>query len=200
MPCIEPYIHKLQKQISTEYTVDQSAVDFLVRFIKHLSYDMFELWNVISEKEKRHALETKTLIQAIETLFPLDLIKLSISAGMHSVERYKLFLKNSKYKRYSRSYRAGLQFNSNFFAKMLKKKYNRVSNTSVMFFTSVIEFVSTMILENAIEAASCDERTVINMNDLRRGIFGDNYDPSTNHTWMSGDESLKKLAHHIDIY
>jgi hypothetical protein len=201
MSGIEPYIHKLQKQISTQYTVDQSAVDLLVRFIiKHLSYDMFELWIVISEKENHHTLKTKTLIQAIETLFPLDLVKLSISAGMHSVERYKLFSKNSKYKRYSRSHRAGLEFNSNFFANMLKKKYNRVSNTSVVFFTSVIEFVSTMILENSIEVASCDDRTVINEIYLRRGLFGDNTDPNNVNVWVSGDESLKKLAHNIGFY
>lgn len=200
MPGIESYIHKLQKQISTQYTVDQSAVDFLVRFIKHLSHDLIELLIVISKKECRHALEIKTLIQAIESLFPLDLVKLSISAGMHSVERYKLFSKNSKYKRYSRSHRAGLEFNSIFFANILKKKYNRVSNTSVVFFTSVIEFISTMILENGEEAASCDERNVIDVNDLRRGIFGDNTDPNNVNIWMSGDESLKKLAHHIGFY
>jgi hypothetical protein len=55
------------------------------------------------------------------------------------------------------------------------------------------------MIENAIEAASCDERTTITDHDVYRGIFGDETDPNHVVSWMSGDEYLKTLACRVNF-
>jgi hypothetical protein len=196
-PLLARYVEKLQKIISSNLEMDNSAVETVISFVQLVNQNLLvelendRLSNVTPQTEKKPKTTIQQVIIAVEKLFPDGLQKLSISAGTCAVERYKLFLKNSKFKRYSKSKRAGLVF------PITTTKH--FSAPCSVFYVAILEFLATVMIENAIEAASCDERTTITDHDVYRGIFGDETDPNHVVSWMSGDEYLKTLACRVNF-
>lgn len=166
----ENYLSRLLKQIAPQNEITLNAR-------QQLNYLLINLSRIISVKSlrltefsKKKTLSVKEVKNAIKLVIPSDLYNYCCETANNSVENY------DEDKTGSRQKKAGIIFPPSISEKFLRSFNNSnlmITSKAPVFMASVLEYITSEILEEAASISSSDNRVRITIRDLELSIRGD---------------------------
>lgn len=166
----ETYISKVLKQVSSENGITANSKQQLNSALCHISRLVANKVITLTEIAKKKTMSNKEVINAIRIVFPVDLANNSIAHGQKAIETYES-VDNTK--GVSRQEKAGILFPPAQTEKFLRNfGYSKVmvTNNAPVFLAGSIEYIASLILENAVKSAQTNKRVRITIRDLELGV------------------------------
>jgi histone H3/H4 len=166
----ETYISKVLKQVSSENGITANSKQQLNSALCHISRLVANKVITLTEIAKKKTMSDKEVINAIRIVFPVDLANNAIAHGQKAIETYES-VDNTK--GVSRQEKAGILFPPAQTEKFLRNfRYSKVmvTNNAPVFLAGSIEYIASLILENAVKSAQTNKRVRITIRDLELGV------------------------------
>lgn len=166
----ETYISKVLKQVSSENGITANSKQQLNSALCHISRLVANKVITLTEIAKKKTMSDKEVTNAIRIVFPVDLANNAIAHGQKAIETYES-VDNTK--GVSRQEKAGILFPPAQTEKFLRNfGYSKVmvTNNAPVFLAGAIEYIASLILENAVKSAQTNKRVRITIRDLELGV------------------------------
>jgi len=166
----ETYISKVLKHVSSENGITANSKQQLNSALCHISRLVADKVITLTEIAKKKTMSDKEVINAIRIVFPIDLANNAITHGQKAIDTYDSV---GNTKGVSRQEKAGIVFPPAQTEKFLRNfGYSKVmvTNSAPVFLAGSIEYIASLILENAVKSAQNNKRVRITIRDLELGV------------------------------
>jgi len=164
----EVYIHKLLKQVFLKNEITHNAKSQLNSVLCNICK------YIILHSIDKKTVNNKDIICILHTILSGELLKNCIIEGEKAVNNFANFVKNDENKkRVSKQYKANIIFSPSIIDKIFKNEI-KISNSSKIFISAVLEYLTFEILDLSIIFCKDDNRSRITIRDIQIAVKTDN--------------------------
>lgn len=193
---------RLQREVIPEYTLSASTCQALHQLVIRLCDQLVETLTASRASAPPLLTDVAALEASLGLLWPEGLVGLAVTAGRTALLRSRAPSSSSAVPstRHAGARRAGLVLSSLAVRQALADRGLVWSEDANLYWTAVLEFLLTDVLESATEATCSGGRKRVIPQDLYRTVWGDavplEVTPDTT-SFFSGNADLKALAQRV---